>query len=53
MEIGPGTIHPLKPSCFLQGMLMNTREVISRCSTAAEEFDHHERRSDGLQVIGG
>lgn len=30
---------------------MNTQEIVSRCSTAAEEFDHHEHRSDGLQVI--
>ena len=32
-------------------MLMNAQEIVSRCSTAAEEFDHHEHRSDGLQVI--
>ena len=30
---------------------MNAQEIVSRCSTAAEEFDHHEHRSDGLQVI--
>ena len=32
-------------------MLMNAQEIVSRCSTAAEEFDHHEQRSDGLRVI--
>jgi len=30
---------------------MNAQEIVSCCSTAAEEFDHHEQRSDGLQVI--
>jgi hypothetical protein len=30
---------------------MNAQEVVDRCSTAAEEFDHHEHRSDGLQII--
>ncbi len=30
---------------------MNAQETVSRCSAAAEEFDHHEQRSDGLQVI--
>jgi hypothetical protein len=32
-------------------MMMNAQEIVSRCSTAAEEFDRHEHRSDGLQVI--
>ena len=32
-------------------MLMNAEEMVSRCSTAAEEFDHREHRSDGLRVI--
>jgi hypothetical protein len=30
---------------------MNVQEIVNRCSTAAEEFDQHEMRSDGLQVI--
>ena len=30
---------------------MNTKEIVGRCSTAAEEFEHHEHASDGLQVI--
>ena len=30
---------------------MNAGEIVSRCATAAEEFDHREHRSDGLQVI--
>ncbi|MGA2256582.1 MAG: hypothetical protein ABSG53_18190 [Thermoguttaceae bacterium] len=30
---------------------MNAQEIVNRCSTAAEEFDHHEHRSDGLQII--
>jgi hypothetical protein len=34
-------------------MLMNAQEIVNRCSAAAEEFDHHEHRSDGLQVIEG
>ncbi len=32
-------------------MLMNAQEIVSRCSIAAEEFDRHEQRSDGLRVI--
>jgi hypothetical protein len=32
-------------------MLMNAQEIVSRCSTAAEEFDHHEHRTDGLRII--
>ncbi|MEI8376120.1 MAG: hypothetical protein WCJ35_25150 [Planctomycetota bacterium] len=32
-------------------MFMNAQESVSCCSTAAEEFDHHEQRSDGLRVI--
>ena len=32
-------------------MFMNAQEIVSRCSAAAEEFDRHEHRSDGLQVI--
>jgi hypothetical protein len=30
---------------------MNAQEIVSRCSAAAEEFDHHEHRSDGLRII--
>jgi hypothetical protein len=30
---------------------MNAQEMVSRCSRAAEEFDRHEDRSDGLQVM--
>jgi hypothetical protein len=30
---------------------MNAQEIVSRCATAAEEFDQHEHRSDGLQII--
>ena len=30
---------------------MNTQEIVSRCSAAAEEFDRKEHRGDGLQVI--
>ena len=30
---------------------MNTQEVVSRCSTLAEEFDQHEHRSDGLHIV--
>ncbi len=30
---------------------MTIQEMLTRRSTAAEEFDHHEQRSDGLQVI--
>ena len=30
---------------------MNAQETISRCVAAAEEFDRHEHRGDGLQVI--
>jgi hypothetical protein len=30
---------------------MNAQEIVDRCTAAAEEFDRHERRSDGLQVI--
>ncbi len=30
---------------------MPIQEIVSRCSTAAEEFDVNEQRSDGLQVV--
>jgi hypothetical protein len=30
---------------------MNAQEIVSRCSAAADEFDHHEHRNDGLRVI--
>jgi len=30
---------------------MNAQEIIGRCSAAAEEFNHHEHRSDGLRII--
>ncbi len=30
---------------------MNSQETLGSCSTAAEEFDRHEHRSDGLQVV--
>jgi len=30
---------------------MNAQEIVSRCSTAAEEFNQHERRGDGLRII--
>jgi len=30
---------------------MNAQEIVGRCSAAAEEFNHHEHRGDGLQVI--
>ncbi len=32
---------------------MNAQEMVSQCSAAAEEFDFHEHRGDGLQVIEG
>jgi hypothetical protein len=30
---------------------MNAQEIVDRCSTAAVEFDRHERRDGGLRVI--
>ena len=30
---------------------MNGGKTVSRCSTAAEEFDRHEQRGDGLRII--
>jgi hypothetical protein len=30
---------------------MNVQEMTSRCSVSADEFDRHEHRSNGLQVI--
>jgi hypothetical protein len=32
-------------------MFMNAQDLLSRCSAAAEEFDRHEGRSDGLRII--
>ena len=30
---------------------MTAQEIVDRCSAAAEEFDQHENRGDGLQII--
>jgi hypothetical protein len=30
---------------------MDAQEIVDRCSVAAQEFDGHERRGDGLQII--
>jgi hypothetical protein len=30
---------------------MNAQEIVDRCSSAAEEFDQHEHRGDGLQIV--
>jgi hypothetical protein len=30
---------------------MNAQEIVDQCSAAAQEFDRHEQRGDGLQVI--
>jgi hypothetical protein len=30
---------------------MNAQEIVDRCSAAAEDFNHHEQRSDGVRVI--
>ena len=30
---------------------MNAQEIADRCSAAAEDFDQHEHRGDGLQII--
>ena len=53
MVVGSGATRPTNPSrhSFLKGMFMNALESVSCCSTAAEEFEHHEQRSDGLRVI--
>jgi hypothetical protein len=32
-------------------MLMDTQDILNRCSAAAEEFNQHEHRSDGLRII--
>jgi hypothetical protein len=37
----------------MKGAFMSTLEVVSQCGAAAEEFDLHEHRGDGLQVIEG